>query len=230
MRPHSLILILLLSVLTSGCAGIGTSRWAMDDEVYSAKYDKPYPSNDSEKVARMIKQASDARHVGDRGGTYIGAAGADEPTAAGIEFGRFQYSGSALESRIGLKGLVGTGADDWFAGLDLGLRAQSPSRFAPFAGIGTFVGGNTNSSLAVTDGRDNDDDGSIDERGERKSDPEFMASVYPELGVHWWVTSDLRLTTSAQYHFTTDGRDSDFWFIGFSLSFLDAPENYESLE
>ena len=30
----------------------------MDDEVYASKYDKKYPSNDAEKIARMIKQAS----------------------------------------------------------------------------------------------------------------------------------------------------------------------------
>lgn len=196
----------------------------MDDEVYAEKYEKAYPSNDAEKVARMIKQSVDARHVADRGGYYIGGSGADEPTVGGLEIGRFQYLGPAVESRIGLKGLVGTGADDWFAGLDMGLRTQSPSRFAPFAGIGTFLGGNTNKTLANTDGRDNDDDGSIDEFNELKNDPALMASVYPELGVHWWVTSDLRLTSSAQYHFTTDGRDSDFWFIGFSLSFLDGPD------
>lgn len=224
--PTALMAVLPI-LACSGCAGIGTSRWAMDDEVYAAKYDKPYPANDGEKVARMIKQASDARYVDGRGGYYFGAAGADEPTALGAEIGRFEYAHPAVESRIGLKGLVGTGAEDWFAGLDLGLRAQSPSRLAPFAGIGTFVGGNTNSTLAVSDGRDNDDDGSIDERGERRADPEFMASVYPELGMHYWLTSDLRLTASAQYHFTTDGRDSDFWFIGFTLAFLDGPEVYE---
>lgn len=210
--------------MLTGCAGIGTSRWAMDDEVYSEKYEKPYPSNDGEKVARMVKQSIDARHVADRGGYYFGAAGADEPTVGGLEIGRFHYLGSSVESRIGLKGLVGTGANDWFAGLDLGLRTQSPSRLAPFAGIGTFLGGNTNKTLANTDGRDNDDDGSIDEFNELKNDPAFMASFYPELGVHWWLTSDLRLTGSAQYHLTTDGRDSDFWFIGFSLSFLDGPD------
>lgn len=218
---HSVLLgmALCISVLT-GCAGLGTSRWAMDDAVYSEKYDKPYPSNDGEKVARLMKQASDARYVADRGGWYIGGAGADEPTAGGVEIGAFNYIGHSAEGRIGLKGLVGTGADDWFAGVDLGLRTQSPSRFAPFAGVGTFLGGNNRQVLAVDDHRDNDDDGSVDERGEMKDDPRFLASFYPELGAHFWLNSSTRLTASAQYHITTEGRDSDFWFIGFSLSFL----------
>jgi len=199
----------------------------MDDEVYADKYAKRYPSNDAEKVGRMIKQASDARYVADRGGYYVGGAGADEPTAGGLEVGRFQYLGPAIESRVGLKGLVGTGAEDWFAGIDLGVRTQSPSRLAPFAGVGTYVGANSRQVSARDDGIDNDDDGSIDERGETKSDPNFLASVYPELGAHFWLNSSTRLTASAQYHLTTEGRDSDFWFIGFSLSFLDRPENYE---
>ena len=227
---HILILAVGSIAGLSGCAGFGTSKWAMDDEIYAEKYDKPYPSNDGKKIARMIKQSGDARFVADRGGHYFGAAGADEPTSAGIELGLFQYLGPAVESRIGLKGLAGTGAREWYAGVDLGLRTQSPSRLAPFAGIGTFVGGNGNHVAAEDDHLDNDDDGSVDERGEVRDDPHFMASVYPELGVHWWLNSSTRLTTSAQYHLTTDGRDSDFWFIGFSLSFLNAPEKFAPLE
>jgi hypothetical protein len=221
-----LSLALCLPLLT-GCAGFGTSRWASDDKVYAEKYDKPYPGNDGNKVARMIKQASDARYVADRGGMYFGGGGADEPTAGGLEIGAFNYIGHSAEGRIGLKGLVGTGADDWFAGIDLGLRTQSPSRLAPFAGVGTFLGGNNHRVLAVDDHRDNDDDGSVDERGEMKDDPHFLASFYPELGVHFWMNSSTRLTASAQYHITTEGRDSDFWFIGFTLSFLNSPDSDE---
>ena len=200
----------------------------MDDEVYAEKYDKPYPSNDGEKVARMIKQASDARYVADRGGWYLGAAGADEPTAAGAEIGAFSYLSHSVEGRVGLKGLAGTGAEDWFAGLDLGLRTQSPSRFAPFAGVGTFLGGNNHKVLAIDDHIDNDGDTSVDERGEMKDDPNFLASVYPELGAHFWLNSKTRLTASAQYHITTEGRDTDFWFVGFSVSFLGGPRDFES--
>ena len=214
------VFVALFSAAVPGCAGFGTSRWAMDDPVYAEKYDKKYPSNDAEKIGRMIKQASDARYVADRGGTYLGAAWADDPTAIGAEIGAFTYAGPAVEARGGLKGLLGTGADDWFAGLDLGLRAQSPSRFAPFAGIGTYLGGNNRRVLAIDDHIDNDGDGSVDERGEKKNDPNFIASVYPELGAHFWLNSSTRMTASAQYHLTTEGRDADFWFFGVSFSFL----------
>ena len=224
------LLAALGAAALNGCAGIGTSRWAMDDDVYAQKYSKPYPSNDGEKVTRMLKQASDARYVADRDGWYLGLAGATDPGALGAEIGRFTYTGSAFEGRLGLKALAGTGAEDWFAGLDLGARVQSPSRLAPFAGIGTYLGANNNEVPAVDDRIDNDNDGSVDERGEKKDDAQSMASIYPELGVHYWLTSSTRMTASAQYHITTDGRDSDFWFLGISFSFLDEPKDYKPLD
>ena len=225
-RHHLISIALILCASGLGCAGIGTSRWAMDDEVYANKYEKAYPSNDADKVGRIIKQASDARYVADRGGWYAGAAGSDDPFTAGAEFGTFSYQGSAIETRAGLKGLVGTGAEDWFAGVDLGIRAQSPSRFAPFAGIGTFIGGNSHEVEAENDFIDNDDDGSIDELGEVDDDMRFLASVYPELGAHFWLTSSTRMTASAQYHITTEGRDSDYWFFGISFAFLGGSDEY----
>lgn len=217
--------ISLLICLHIGCAGIGTSKWANDDPVYAEKYAKRYPSNDADKAARLVKQAIDARYVEGRSGGYIGFSGADEPTAAGLELGAFAYPDPALEVRGGLKGLLGTGADDWFAGIDLGARVQSPSRLAPFAGVGTFIGGNSRQVGARNDRIDNDNDGAIDERGETRADREFMASVYPELGVHYWLNSKLRMTGSAQYHVTTDGRDSDFWFVGVSFSWLNSADS-----
>lgn len=219
------LVLIVLFCLQFGCAGIGTSKWANDDPVYAEKYASSYSSNDGEKAARMLKQAIDARHVDGRSGRYIGFSGADDPGALGAEFGVFTYVDPAVEMRAGVKGLLGTGAEDWFAGIDLGARVQAPSRLAPFAGVGTFIGGNGRQVGARDDFIDNDDDGAIDERGETKTRGEFMASVYPELGVHYWLTSDLRMTGSAQYHVTTDGRDSDFWFIGVSFSWLNSPDS-----
>ena len=62
------------------------------------------------------------------------------------------------------------------------------------------------------DGLDNDDDLSIDEVGETESEVTFFNAVYPEIGMHYWVTGSTRLTGSASYFITSDGRDSDFWF------------------
>ncbi len=192
----------------------------MDDAAYSEEYDDPYPSNDAEKATRLLKQSVDARHVADRGGYYFGASAAEEPFALGTELGLFHYFGSMVEGRGGLKGLAGTAERDWFLGGDFGLRLQAPTRIAPFAGVGTFLGGNQHHELAINDHIDNDDDMSVDERGEQKKINDFMASVYPEVGIHFWVNSHARLTAGAQYHLTTQGRDDDFWFLGLTLSVL----------
>lgn len=206
--------------LLSGCSGIGTSRWAMDNPEYAKKYDVPYTGDDVDKVERMLKQSVDARHVDNQSGVYAGAAFSDEPFTAGAELGAFHYLTHSVESRVGLKGLVGTGDNDFFAGIDAGLRVQAPSRFAPFAGVGMYLGGNGKSELADDDLRDNDNDGSIDELGEEKDVGSFFASVYPEVGAHFWLNGRTRLTTSAQYHLTTSGRDDDFLFLGISLGYL----------
>lgn len=187
----------------------------MDDADYAEKYDKPYPSNDGKKVARMMKQASDARFVGDRGGWYLGAAGADDPLGAGAEVGVFSYIGHSAEGRIGLKTILGTGAEDWFGGVDLGIRTQVPSRFAPFVGAGTFIGVSEHAVAANNDG-----DIFVDEAGETEDEHSFISSFYPEVGAHFWLNSKTRLTANAQYHITTEGRDSDFWFVGCSIAFL----------
>lgn len=193
----------------------------MDDEVYAQKYDKPYTDDRDEKIARMMKQSIDARHVEDQGGWYFGGSASDEPFALGAEVGAFSYFGSMMEGRAGLKGLVGTAAENWFVGGDFGLRLQTPTRVAPFVGVGTFLGGNLRQEPATHDHIDNDDDQSVDERGETKSRYDFLASAYPELGMHFWLNGRTRLTAGAQYHLTTQGRDDDFWFFGFSVSVLE---------
>ena len=222
--PHSWIRIILpalMIIVINGCAGLGTSRWAMDDAVYEEKYDDPYNGDDVDKAQRMMKQAIDARHAADRSGIYVGGAASDEPLALGAELGAFHYFGSFLETRGGIKGLGGTAEKDWFLGGDFGLRLQAPSRLTPFVGVGTFLGGNKHSELAENDHLDNDDDLSVDERGEREDVYNFLASVYPELGVHFWINGKTRLTAGAQYHLTTSGRSNDFWFFGISLAFLE---------
>lgn len=218
--PQSVLFALVLLAANSGCSGIGTSRWAMDDPVYAEKYDEPYSGDDVDKVERMMKQSVDARYVDGRSGFYAGAAASDDPLTLGVEAGGFHYLNHSVESRVALKGLLGTGASDYFAGADVGLRLQSPSRLAPFVGVGTYLGGNSRSEPAENDLQDNDNDGSIDELGEKENVGKFFASVYPEVGVHYWLNGKTRLTTSAQYHLTTAGRDDDFVFMGISIGLL----------
>ncbi len=198
-------------------AGCSTSRWAMDDPDYAAKYSEPY---DDDKIPRMAKQAVDARHVGGKGGLYVGAAGQSSPFTAGAEIGGFTYWSPCFSGRLGLTGVLGTGAENFFVGVDSGVQAQLPTRLTPFAGVGTTLGYAALFGDAEVDGYDNDGNGHVDELGESDLDREFLAAVYPETGVHFWLNGSTRLTASGRYMVTTAGRDSDFWYYGLTLAFL----------
>jgi len=203
-------------VLGLALAGCGTSRWAMDDPDYAAKYLRPYEPG--EKIPRMAKQAVDARYVEGKGGLYLGAAVADEPVSVGGDLGVFYYPYSWAEGHIGLSGLAGTGAEDLFLGVNTGVRFQTPTRLAPFAGLGLFGGYSEDEHPA--------DHVWVDSEGYLRStdtDYGFLGAVYPEVGIHYWLTSKVRLTGSGAYYITTEGRDADFWFVGLGLGFLTGP-------
>lgn len=202
---------LLLTAGISGCAGFGTSRWAMDDPVYAEKYGSGYSEDDADKFARMLKQSMDARHLHDRCGAYAGIGG------VGLEAGGFHYFNPSTEVRVGAKGLINF--DAAYGGVDLGARFQTPTRVAPFLGAGVFLGSGRRSGLDF-DGIDNNDNGIIDESNERGKDTLF--AVYPEAGVHFWMNSRLRISAVGQYHFAPSGDQEDYGYVGLQLSLLEA--------
>ena len=201
----------MLSMLAAalGCSG---SRWAREDRDYAKKY--PRHTDD---VAKMTKQAIDARHVIGKRGAYAGFAGSDEPAGAGAEAGLFVYPRSWLETRIGGALLAHEGDHELSGGGIIGARVQTPTRLAPFAGVNGYLG-YAGSRSADKDGTDNDGDGDVDEFGEDETN--FVGAVAPELGIHYWLTSRMRLTGSADYRLTSDGRGNDSLFYGVSLAVL----------
>ncbi len=210
----SLLAILPNLLGISGCAGLLRSRYAMDDPVYAEKYQEGAEKSD---VVGKVKQAVDARHVAGLGGFYAsgGTQWRDDAQSAlvGAELGTEYYPSSWFSTRAALAGFVGH--DDWYAGLDSGLRLQLPTRVTPFVGAGTFHGFSTTRIDATRDGRDNDDDGFADEFGETKTVADgWLSSVYPELGVHFWPTGQARLSAFTRYLITTEGREADDWLAG----------------
>ncbi len=113
--------------------------------------------------------------------------------------------------------------EDLFGGVDLGARVQTPTRLAPFVGVGTFLGYSEHEVCGEHDWIDNDDDGWTDEWGEKDTETGFLAAVYPELGAHFWLNGRARLTVSGAYLVTTEGRNSDFWFFGVGFGWLVGP-------
>lgn len=197
-----------------GCADLLKSRYAMDDPVYAAKY---VDGAEKTQPLKKLKQAVDARHVEGLSGGYFSAGTQwrdnSQGMLAGGEIGSEAYATSWLSGRMGLAGYLGP--EDWYAGGEVGARMQLPTRLTPFVGIGTFHGLSLTRSDARDDFIDNDDDGSVDERGEKKTDVDgWLSTVYPEVGVHFWPTGQGRLTGFARYLITSDGRESDDWAAG----------------
>jgi hypothetical protein len=202
------------------CAGCGTSKWAMDDPMYAAKYSKPYGDD---KIPRMAKQAIDARFLEGRDGAFMEAGVSGSPATLGGEIGIFSIPQSFSERRAGFIGLLGTGEQAIMAGVDGSLRLHTPTRLAPFVGMGALATYFERDVPAAHDGSDNDDDLFIDEKGEEKESAEFFGAVYPETGIHFWMTPKSRLTASGRYMITTDGRNSDTWYVGLGYSMLYGP-------
>ncbi|MBP89422.1 MAG: hypothetical protein CMJ64_22375 [Planctomycetaceae bacterium] len=98
---------------------------------------------------------------------------------------------------------------------------QTPTRLAPFVGVGALAAGGERD--VSDDGLDNDNNLLVDEPNEDLS--EYFASVYPEVGVHYWLTPRVRLTAGAAYQVTSTGRDDDQWTFGIGLSLL-SPSDY----
>ncbi|MEQ8211921.1 MAG: hypothetical protein RH917_19140 [Lacipirellulaceae bacterium] len=199
--------VLLTCLIVTGCTG---SRWARSDPDYAAKY--PHHTGN---LARMTKQAIDARHVRGKSGGYAAMGFRGDPHALAAEVGGFDYTASWLEMRGGLTGLLYEGNVPVSGGLLGAARVQSPSRLAPYAGFGAYAGISPETSLR-NDGIDNDRDGFVDNDGESERD--FVAALIPEAGVHLWLTPKWRLTGSANYYVTTAGRDNDFLMFTVGLS------------
>ena len=210
-------LVIVLVATSCGCSLL-RSRYAMDDPVYAEKYAVGAERGD---LLGKAKQAFDARHTEGLGGVYISGGAQVRPytrnVMGGAELGAEGYVTNWMTTRGALAGYWSN--DEGFAGLDLGLRLQSPTRIAPFVGLGTFHGGSRGVELAHWDGADNDGDGLIDEWGEKKSTIDgWLSSIYPELGAHLWIDGNWRLTAHGRYFITTEGRKHDDWLLGLQLT------------
>jgi hypothetical protein len=205
-------LIMSVLAIALGCSG---SRWAKEDPDYAAKYPRH-----TDNVAKMAKQAVDARHVAGKGGPYAGLSGAGDPFAMGGEAGWFHYPTSYLEWHGGVAGLLYEGNTSGSVGVTGGARVQVPARFAPFAGIGAY-GGVTPYNLHDNDGIDNDGNGLVDEVGEETRDA--VLAIYPEAGVHFWLTPEWRMTASTSYWVAVTDKVDGFWMWNLSLARLTDP-------
>jgi hypothetical protein len=190
----------------------------MDDPVYAEMYEVGAERGD---LWGKAQQALDARHTQGLGGLYFGGGAQIRPNSGqamgGAELGGESYITSWITARGALSGYLGE--DEGYGGLDLGVRLQTPTRVAPLIGVGTFQGGSRGVKIAHWDGLDNDNDGRIDEYGEKKSTVDgWMSAIYPEVGAHFWVDGNWRLTGYGRYFVSSEGRKQDDWLLGVQLT------------
>ncbi len=156
-----------------------------------------------------------------RGGVYIELGGRSDPDAIGGEIGISHYASEDVSVRGGLAFFASDSSDDIFGGGTLDVRFNLGKKISPFLGFGVFVGYSDETVSAENDDIDNDDDGSIDEDGEEKAIvTDLFASIFPEVGIHFFVSDTTRLTVASRYQMTTEGRDNDNWIYNFGIAFI----------
>lgn len=215
---------LFLLLLPIGCRG--TSKYGMDHPEYVRKYDRPYKPG--EKYWRMPKQMIDARHVaGDVGGTMgLGGGLSKHAGGLGADLGGVFYSRSWLSFNTGLNGMLGASGDDGFAllGVRAGARVQTPTRLAPYAGIGAYAGLGPSTKPNPDYEQPNPYSFSSEPKQSRYA-TQGLVAAYPEFGLHWWCSGRVGVSVGSQYWMTSEG--DGFWYHGVTLCCLgsDPPES-----
>ena len=195
------VCLIILLISASGCSL--NSRYALDDPIYQQKYADGASKGD---ILGKLKQAFDARHTKYLDG-FVGGGGGQVGDAFGsLEIGREVYVENYFSNRISVTGLSGT--DRTAVGLDVGARLQTPTRVAPFVGVGAKAG------ILATDVLEIAAETALDAEFDDDTDIDGLAAVYPEVGVHFWADGNLRFTLFGRYLVTTEGRDFDDWLIG----------------
>jgi hypothetical protein len=132
--------------------------------------------------------------------THIGASMAwneGDNAYVGMLFGDF-YPRTWLCLRNGIGSMDARDFERWFFGMDFGIRVATPTRLAPFAGIGGFLGYRT-------------------EREDGEDETRFIATLHPELGCDLWFPRGYRLTGVTSWHFTSEG-GTRVWVSGVEFS------------
>ncbi len=204
----AILTVLIFSI--SGCAG---SRWARSD----AEYELKYPEH-SDKILQTVKQAVDARFIGGRSGAYGSFGGSSQPSTVTAEVGLIRVVKPWLETRAGVVGIAGSPNKSLYGGGTAGIRINSPSRLAPFVGVGAYAG---IEPWELIEDRESDFPDTGDDDFEAS---DFIFAAAPEVGMHYWITPEYRLTTSASYY---AGWSAEPWLYSVSLTFVRGEQKAE---
>ena len=146
-----------------------------------------------------------------------------DPAVVGAEIAVARAYSDYLSVRIGFELLSAETPRYLVGGATAGAHLTLPWRLAPFVGVGGFVGW-WDAQVPEANLVDDDSRGRVAATGDTQ--PIILDGVivlYPEVGLHLWLTDSLRLTLSSRYHVTTAGRAHDAWLANVGLSFFVSP-------
>ena len=191
----------------------------MDDPVYRRKYREGVDRSD---MLGKIKQASDARHTQHLKGYTLGGgvqmSTASETALGAIEVGGECYVTNYFTTRLAATGFTSEG--NAFVGGDVGVRLQSPTRLAPFVGVGSAVGlGVVDVAVAEIQSALGADSEDIDDT---LSESAMVGVVYPEIGVHYWLNGRFRVSALARHNFSysSHAESLEGWLVGAQIGFF----------
>lgn len=191
------------SIALSLIAGCASTKARVQDALENVGLDR----QEQHKAVEEGKEAALAPGRHGSAGMYVAAGANPHFHGAGGEIGGV-YNDYWWEAKAGLAMYLSGSGRGLFVGPTAAIHLQLPTRLSPFAGVGVFAGYSER------------DTGQWDENGEAKVIDEGFASVYPEVGVNFWLADKIRLTTSATYQITTEGRRHDFWTVGGGIAVL----------
>jgi hypothetical protein len=164
--------------------------------------DRPTESDNASSLGELLLSPGRFGAVG----VYGAGDTSPQGKGSGGEIGLI-YNDAWWDAKLGFAGQYSAGSKAIFWGPTLAAHVQLPTRISPFVGVGLF-GSLTEKGT-----------GQFDENFQEISAPEYSA-IYPEAGVNFWLCDYARLTTSASYHFTSAGREHDFWTVGASIALM----------
>lgn len=140
-------------------------------------------------------------------GAYTTLTMKPDTVGFGGELGVLAYPLPWAEAHMGATYFGPASDDTWFTGLTMGMRLESPTFVAPFVGVGLTTGYDLDAIRQEFQHFDY-----------RRPTRGYMVAIYPEAGIHYWITENFRVTGSASYYVSSKGRDSDFPLLGLGLS------------
>lgn len=115
------------------------------------------------------------------------------------EIGYSAYLTSNLSARAGAAFLASEILQRYYGGVNLGIRYGIGDKFAPFIGMGVFLGSHRDPDTGIVE--------------------DMVASWYPEAGINYWIAESTRLTIFGKYYYMSAGRGYDHAVVGLGIGF-----------